>query len=216
MATISDLITNASYELIDIDHTQWSEVELFTYFKKCHRLLHQVLIDSESELVRTGTGDITTTAGQEKYVLNEEDMGDLWTIHKVWVSEYDPMDFVEEDERYQYVKSEEEGQTSARTRPDSYYLTLNDIAFLPFPDIAYTINIIYYPQYTAPSAITENTPYRGLFDGLLEEGILMYAKNRNELPMNVEGVLLDMFERQAMRLSRKRRKKTYQMAPVWR
>lgn len=216
MATVVDLITNCGYELIDTDHTQWSETELFTYFKKCHRLLHQVLIDSESELVRTGTGDINTVVGQEKYVLDEEDMGDLWTVHKVWVSEYDPIDMVDEDERYQYVKSEEEGQTSARTRPDSYYLTLNDIAFLPFPDIVYTINIIYYPQYVAPSATTDSTPYRGIFDNLLEEGMLMYAKNRNELPMNVEGVLLDMFERQAMRLSRKRRKKVYQIEPVWR
>ena len=211
--TISDLITNCGFELIDQDHNQWSETELFTYFKKAHRLLHQVLIDSESELVRTGTGTIITVAGTEKYVLADENMSDLWIVHKIWVSEYDPIDMVEEDSRYTYVKSEEEGEISARSRPDGYYLTLNDIGFLPFPDSAYTINIVYYPEYTSPSSIEENTPYRGLFDNLLEECMIMYSKNRNELSMNIEGVMLDLFEQQAMRLSRKRRKKVYQISP---
>ena len=215
MATIADLITNCGYELIDTDQTQWTANELFTYFKKAHRLLHQVLIDSESELVRTGTGDITTVAGTEKYSLNDNDMSDLWTIHKIWVDSEDPMEMCEEEERYTYLKSEEEGSTSARTTPTDYYLTLNDIAFLPFPDDIYNVNIIYYPEYVAPASTTDNTPYRGLFDSLLEESMIMYSKNRNELPMNIEGVLLDMFERQAMRLSRKRRIKRYQLSPRW-
>lgn len=211
MALVSDIITQTRYPLIDINANQWSDTELLNYLNECCDMIHQTLIDSESELIRTGTTTVTTASGIELYTLPT----DLWTIHKVWVETEDPMDMCEESDRYQYLKQEEDSDTSARTTPTDYYIDGGEIGLLPFSDAIYTVNVIYYTTFT-DLVSTDEMPYKGLFNSQIRQGVVMLGKNRNELGLNIEGVLMEMYQARALRLTRKRRKKNYQMKPRWR
>lgn len=210
MAIVNTIITECRYALIDTEKTQFSDTELINYLNECCDIVHQTLVDMKSELVRTGTTTITTASGTERYTLPD----DLWRTHKVWADGEDPMEECEEGDRYQYVKSEEDGDTSARTTPDSYYLEGDNIGLLPYSDSIYNINIIYYPAYSE-LVLTDTMLYKGFFNSQIRQGIILLAKNRNELGSPVEGVLMDIYQNRALALTRSRRKKVYQMSPRW-
>lgn len=204
MAITADIIEQVGYELRN-DSGEFSDQELLTYVNKNLEILHTVLINSESELVRTGSGSFNTIAGTQSYDLTSSgiDITDMWLPHRVWTSQYEPMDMCSEDELYDGINNEEKGSTGCRARPQEYCLVGDYMWFKEVPDVVYTVNIKYFPEHTNVR-LDSTMPYRGIFNQKLVQGVLMTAKNRNEMNVNVEASLLALYESAAFNLIKRR------------
>jgi len=212
--TAAAIFTEVLYKLRDPNGTNYNKdgayAELFGYLNACLRLLHEILIDEESELVRTGTGAITTVAGTQSYDLAANSMGDFWAPRRlqheryaIWIDEYEPMRMCEEDDLYDAINNEESGNTS-RTRPEEFCIIGDYLWFRDVPDAAYAVRLRYYPNFVPLALTTATIPFKGLFNSDIVEGIVTLAKNRNELNVSVDALLRDMFHERAVRVARKR------------
>ena len=221
--TAANIFTEALYKLRDPNGTNYNldgeYAELLTYLNSCLRLIHEILIKEDSELVRTGTGTITTVAGTQYYSLADNTMGDLWAVRKlqrnryaIWVSEYEPMTMCEEDDLYDAINNEESGNTS-RTRPEEFCIIGDNLWFKDVPDAAYTVNVRYYPNFVPLTATTDAVPYKGLFNNEMVEGVVLLAKHRNEIGVQVDALLKDMMHERAMQVTRRRQKKCVSIVP---
>lgn len=214
--TALQIITVCLYELRDIYGTNYnrtgSHTEMLGYLNRCLDEIHHVLVDEKSELVRTGTGTITTVAGTQSYSLSSNSMGDLLIPHRVWISTYEPMSECEEEDLYDAINTEESGDTS-RTIPDAYCIVGDYIWFKDVPDDAYTVNLRYFPNFVPLSATTSTLPFKNLFNNELIEGVKILAKHRNDIGVNVDAVLKDIFRGVAIRVARKRRRRDVSIVP---
>lgn len=209
----SALITRIRYELYDNDLTQYTDAELLAYINKSLEIIHELLIDEESELIRTGTGSFTTTAGTQSYDLSANTMGDLWLPYRVWISEYEPMTVCEEEDLYDAINEEEKGSTGHRTRPEVYCIVGEYMWFEDVPDDTYTVNLKYYPNFVPLASTASNMPLRNLFNQAVIEGVKVLAKHRNEQSVHVDAILKDIFQERALRIMRKRRKQVIKISP---
>lgn len=222
---VSSLIDNVEYELRDTVNAQYTAVELLVYFNKCYEMIYEILTESNSELVATGSGSITTVAGTETYSLATNSMDDMWTPFKldnaastyaIYLTDsssniYDPIEMVEYQDRFAYVRA----GSGSRNRPTGFYLDNDNFGLLPIADAVYTVTVSkYIPNFIA-LASTASTPLRHLFNLEIEEGIKLIAKNRESQAINIESVLMELFQTRAMRIMRARRKKTLQLKPRW-
>lgn len=221
--TVLSLLTEVLYKLRDPDGTNYNAdgayAELLGYYNSCCRLIHQILVDEESELVRTGTGTVTTVAGTQSYTLSDNSMGDLWSVRRlqedryaVWVSTYEPMQMCEEDDLYEQLNAEESGNTS-RSIPEQFCVIGDVLWFREVPDAAYTVNLRYYPNFVPETDTAENTMYRGLFNNELSEGIVLLGKHRNEQSVQIDALLRDIMHERAMQVVRKRQRKDVCIRP---
>lgn len=213
---VSEMITDLRYELRDTVTTyQYADAELTSYINKVSEIIHMMLIDAESEIVRTGTGTITTVAGTQSYDLDDNSMGDLWVPHRVWVDEYEPMTMCEEWELFDGINAEERSETGHRSLPEKYYLEDDDIWFREVPDDAYTVRLKYYPNYTLVTT-TDACPFRHIFNQDIIEGVKILAKNRNEMDVQVDAVLKDYFEGISRKIMKRRQYKKITIRPAMR
>ena len=206
----SSIITQALYELRDQPGTNYNSdgayAELLSYLNRCNEFIYEILVDEDSEMVRTGTGTITTVAGTQSYALSSNNMGDLWIPHRVWISGEDPMDQCEEADLYDAITENEAGGIS-RAEPEEYCIVGDYIWFKDVPDAAYTVNIRYFPNFIPLSATASNMPYKNLFNNEIIEGIKILSKHRNEIGVQVDAQLKEIFFQRAIRLTRKRNMK---------
>ncbi len=212
------IISNVQTELREntVNPRDFTSDILFIYLKKCHGLIYDILVEEESELVLTGTGDLTTVAGTEGYVLADNDMGDLIKLHTIWVSGCLPMTEVVESERYQYQLMEDDGDSSARQEPDQYYMEGGNVNLLAYPDQAYTVFVKYFPNFVPMAASTENMPLRNLFNSSIEEGIKLIAKHSHNRAINVDAALQQIFHDAAMDITYARKKQDARFYPMMR
>ena len=212
----SVIITNCLYELRDPDGTNYNKdgayAELLGYINRCLEVLYEILVYDDSELTRTGTGDIATVDGTQSYDMSDNDMGDLWIPHRVWVDEYPPMKMCEEEDLYGGINAEE-SENTAREQPDQYCIIGDYIWFKTVPDDAYTVYFRYYPNFTPLTLVTESMPYKNIFNNEVIEGVKVLAKHRNEIGIQVDAILKDIFNEKAMRIMRKRRTKSVRIFP---
>lgn len=208
--TAANIITKVLYELRDPSGTNYNKdgayAELLGYINRCLEWLYEILVGVESELVRTGSGTITTVAGTQSYALSSNSMGDLWFPHRVWISTYQPMDQCEEADIYDAISANEGGQTS-RAQPDEYCIIGDYLWFKDVPDAAYTVNVRYFPNFVPLSATTSAMPYKNLFNNEVIEGVKILAKNRNEMSVSIDASLKDIFYQKAMKIVHKRDKR---------
>ena len=206
----SSILSKVLYELNDRDGSNYNPdgtyAELLGYLNRCLEIIHQVLVDEESELVRTGTGTFNTVAGTQSYDLSTRSMGDLWAIHRVWLSEYEPMEMCEEEDLYDAI-NQNEGSNISRAQPEEYCLIGDYLWFREVPDAVYPVNIRYFPNFVALTATTSTMPYKNLFNNECIEGVKILAKHRNEIGVQVDAQLKDIFFARAMQIVRKRRTK---------
>ncbi len=212
------IISNVQTELREntVTPRDFTSDILFIYLKKCHGLIYDILVEEESELILTGTGNFTTVAGTEGYVLADNTMGDLIKLHKIWVSGRDPMTEVVESERYQYQLMEDEGDSSARQEPDEYYMEGGKVNLLAYPDQAYTVYVKYFPNFVPMTASTENMPLRNLFNSSIEEGMKLIAKHSHNRAINVDAALQQIFHDAAMDITYGRKKNDARFYPIMR
>lgn len=219
----SDIITKVLYELRDPDGNNYNKdggyAELLGYINRCNELIYEILVDENSELVRTGSGTITTVAGTQNYTLADNDMGDFWLPtrlkhdrYAVWISEYEPMQMCEEEDLYDAINANE-GSSTSQAMPERFCLIGGDIWFEDVPDAVYTVNLRYFPNFT-PLADTDATmPYKNLFNNDIIEGVKLFAKHRNQIGVSIDATLKNMFQQRALRLSRLRRKDPVSITP---
>lgn len=207
--TFSAFKDQCNYELRNTDQVQYTTTEMFTYIDRCQEIIYEILVDSESELVYTGTGSFVTVAGTEAYDLAANSMGDAWTLRRVWITGSEPMGIVNEEDRYDYLA----GSTSSRSQPEYYYLEGDNIGLLPIADAVYTINVKYFPNWTPYSTSATTLSFKNLFNPQIKAGVKLFAKNRENEYIGVEAELMELFQERALQLMRRRRKESYQMIP---
>jgi hypothetical protein len=214
VVTAADIISSINYELRNTRGKQYSDAELLAYLNKCLELVHEILIDCNSELAGVNTESIVLYPGVEQYSLGANDMGDMLTIRRVDPDDYyavyledtdgniyPPLKMVEYGQRYMYMQA----GTDSNSRPTSFYLNGDVIGFLPFPDVPYTARISYFPDVT-PLTATDPMPYRNLFNHTIAEGMAMLARNRENSGMGMEPALMGIFQDRAMAIMRTRRR----------
>lgn len=211
--TAEDIKTRVNLELRNTHQVQFTEAEVLAYINKWLEFIHQFLIESASDLVRTGTGTITTVEGTELYSLSDNSMGDLLTPYKVWVSGSIPMELVPESDRDEYVMSDET-DASGYSEPTTFYIEGEYVGFLPFPDDAYTVKVKYYPEFVPLEDIDATIPYRNLFNLQLEEGAKIIAKNRENYGTSVDAALMELFKDRAKAVIDMRQKQNICLSPM--
>lgn len=214
----SVIISNVQTELRENTTTprDFTNAVLLIYLKKCHGLIHDILVKQKSELVLTGTGSFSTVAGTEGYVLSANSMGDLIVPHTVWVSGSDPMTEGMESGRYQYQRMEEESDTSARQEPTEWYLEGGNINLMPFPDQAYTVYLKYFPNYVPLTDEDADMPFRNLFNSSIEEGMKLIAKHSHNRSVNIDAALQQIFHDAATDITHDRKKNDARFYPAMR
>lgn len=212
--TVSSFIAEVQTELRDPGGNNYTSSELIPYLNRCYDEVYQILVDKQAEIVRTGSGTLTTVDGTQSYDLSANSMGDLWVPHRVWITNYEPMDECEEEDLYDAINSEELGDSS-RTLPDAYCIVGDYIWFKDVPNDAYTVNIRYFPNFV-PVSSSDNLPLKNLFNNEFKEGIKVLAKNRNHIGVNVDAILKDIFRAGAMKIIYRRRKRNVRIIPRFR
>lgn len=210
---VSKAITSVRYELSDTVETyKYEDEELLEYFNKASEVLYEILIDKKSEIGLTGSGTITTVAGTQSYDLDDSSMGDLWVPYHVWVDTKKPMKMCEIDDLRDAINLEEDSQTAHRTEPTEYCIWDDDLWFKEVPDDAYTVYLRYYPNYTLLTT-SSSMPFRHIFNQAIIEGVKILAKSRNELDIQVEAILKELFEDAAQKVLRHRTHKPVSFKP---
>jgi hypothetical protein len=214
----STIITQILYELRDPHGTDYNHdgayAELLGYINRCNELVYEILVDDNSELIQTGSGTLSTVAGTQSYALSSNSMGDFWLpkrigyrggkpVYAVWISEYDPMYMCEQNDIYDAIIANQ-GSTTSRAQPDEFCIIGDYLWFKDVPDAVYTVNLKYYPNFVPLTATTDYMPYKNLFNNDIIEGVKIFAKQRNELGVNVDATLKDLFMDRAMKLQRMR------------
>ena len=211
--TCQEIIDRANFELRNEHKRQYSDAEMFEYVQKVLEMLYMVLVQDNSELTPVTTTSFQTVTGQEIYDLTSvpPDAADLWKIRRAWLTGYESreVEITEESDRYAYLQSGGEG------RPVFYYLEGDDIGLLPFPDDAYTVNLKYYPNFVPPATSAVSVPYKNLFNLEIVEAVKVMAKNREGMDFGVDTSLMEMFSNRSFELSKHRRKRKYQIKPIW-
>lgn len=212
--TCQQLIDRANYELRNEPKRQYSDAEMFEYVQKVLEMLYMMLVHDNSEIIAVATTSFPTVVSQELYdlTLTPPNAADLWTVRRAWITGYEgtEIEMTEEENRYAYLESGTEG------RPVFYYLEGDDIGLLPFPDAVYTLNLRYYPNYVPPATAASVVPFKNLFNLEIVEAIKVIAKNREGMDFGVDTSLMEMFSNRAFELNKHRRKRKYQIRPIWR
>lgn len=205
---ISEFITDLSYSLRNASG-EFDDAELMSYLNRAYECLYKVLVKMKNEKVKTGTGSFSTTAGSQSYDLTASGINitDLWVPHRVWVSGSELMDVCYEEDLYDTINQEEDGNTGHRTEPTEYCLIGSTVWFKESPDDTYTVEIRYFPSFTTLTDYTANMPLSGIFNMSLLQAVEMYAKTRNEMNPSLDIQLMEMFKAEALFMLGKRSKK---------
>jgi hypothetical protein len=102
------------------------------------------------------------------------------------------MEEVPDTELYDAINEEERGDIGHRTRPEEYCVIGDYLWFKDVPDDTYQVNVRYFPNFI-PLTAGDNLPFRNLFNQEIAQGVLVCAKNRNELPVQIDVILKDIF-----------------------
>ena len=220
--TLTEMTNLFNYELRNEDAEQWEAAETLAYINKWLEFIHKILTENKSELVQTGSGEITLVAGTDEYALADASMGDLIAIpggedsdaSRVRLSGIGVLELGQREDRMAHLLAKDDGTTSY-SQPSKYYLHGDNLCVLPFPDQAYTLKIVdYIPDYTKLTAVTTDTmPYRNIFNLVLIEGVKILAKNREGQGSGVDAALMELFQDRAMSILRLRTKQDQGFEP---
>ena len=189
--TAGEIIAGVRYQLRDQNSKQYTDDELLTFLNDWNAEVYKALVYDQSELIRTGSGTITTVAGTETYSLSAVGvaMGDLWAPHRVWIAGYEPLELGVEDDRYDYEQAD---GTFTRRQPESFYLTAGSMGFVPVPDAIYTVRVKYYPEFVPLASVMATMPYRNLFNQQIAYGVQLTAKARQMQNAAIETSMMQL------------------------
>ena len=210
--TAGEIIAGVRYQLRDQNSKQYTDDELLTFLNDWSAAVYKALVYDQSEIVRTGSGTITTVAGTETYSLSAVGvaMGDFWAPHRVWIAGYEPLDLGEEDDRYDYEQTD---GTFTRRQPESFYIAAGSMGFVPVPDAIYTVRVKYYPEFVPLTSVASTMPYRNLFNQQIAYGVQLTAKARQMQNAAIETSIMQLHADIAHKIVSLRSKNQYRFTP---
>jgi hypothetical protein len=176
--TPDNLITELDYVLQN-ESGDFTRPELLSYLNRALEMIYSALVIKKSEFVRTGTGSFSTIIGTQSYDLTGVDtpVTDLWVLHRVWLTGESLMKHCAEEDLYDTINAEEDSETGHRCEPQNYCLIGNTLWFKESPDAIYTVNLRYFPSFTALT-LGGSMPYNDAANLPVKDMLILLAKNR--------------------------------------
>ena len=182
MATVASVLTSLRYDLRDSDSRQFEDTELVDYMNRGLTILDSTLASKQSDWVHKTDDAFTlaTATNEEPYPT------DLKTVRDVWEG---TNRLVKKSTDYIYYQR----KFITTGRPRCYALEGVNFIFDYTADQEYTLTVHYNKKSTALTA-TGDMPFNDDFNLVLQQGVVLFAKNRNNKELNVDAVIGNMFE----------------------
>lgn len=196
MTTIADLETIVQYDLGDTGLTQFpqttgSSPELVAYFNRAIRLLDLELANVESDFTlneagTTGT-DLAAAANYIAVPTGTINVRDIWNGTTRLTKK--PLNWI-----YYWRNS------SPDDEGPPYYWAIKGatIQFERAADDDYATIVVYYDKFTGTLAKTGTVPYADYFNDVICQAVVMFAKNRNEQPVQIDAIVSGIFHEAVM------------------
>lgn len=198
MTTAAAIIANSRYDLRDIPKVQYSDAELLVFLNRSAEIVHGLLTDMESDLVRE-EADITLDAGGAVVDLDEAEIPLAVPWRAILAGQ--PLKLATDEETRSFAS----GSVGA---PRYYWIAKTLLKFWPATPSLVTLRLEYFPRFVAMAADDE-MPFQGLFDVTLTQSTVMFAENRNAQGNPVTAAVMDLARDRAMALVRKRAPRGY-------
>lgn len=197
--TANDILTAARYLVRDPDGNDLSDSLGLSFLNNGLRMIHQTLLNVESDLIRA-KASITTVDGTQEYTLETAGGSEISTagiLHLgIWEDEDEGLMLervIKSDLINRGYDIDEEGE------PRRWYpVELNKIGFHPVPDDEYTINVFYWEDYKTVSNTSSDIPYKELFNAALKYWVAMEYLQSIEADANYVGSMLQQLWNSAM------------------
>ena len=183
---VSALITETLYDLRDPDGTNYNKdgayAELLAYLNRGVRALNSVLVGLGSDLVHA-TATLTISEDDD-YVAASDN---FITDRSLWI-DTNQLQRLTVDEIYRKQKS-----ISDTGEPSYYTVEGLNFIFERDADADYSLTVHYNSKPTA-LVVGSDMPYNDIFNDALSKSVVVQAKNRNELGVNVDAAMENIFQ----------------------
>lgn len=209
MATAQTVIDGMRWDLRDYgDGIQWDDEELLVYLNRMIKLLDTELASVNSEFVHGTETDIDTVASQNYVDISGMNSGNWDSIRSFWIGD-DRLEFLTIDKMYYKRKF-----ISGDRYPYYWSLEGTNIIFETGCDAAHTDVVIHYNKKTATLAVTDSMPYNDIFNEVIREATVRYARSKAAGQLdNIDNLYYGMFKQAvfAENMRRNYRPKSYHM-----
>jgi hypothetical protein len=184
-ATVASILTSMRYDLRDSDARQFVDDELVDYINRGLTILDSTLAAKQSDWVHKTDDSFTLASGS-----NEESYPtDFKTVRSIWE---DSNQIVKKDVDYIYYQR----KFITTGRPYCFAIEDTNFIFDYTADQEYTLTVHYNKKSTALTT-SGNMPFNDDFNLVLQQGAVLFAKNRNNKELNIDAVIGSMFEEAA-------------------
>lgn len=182
MATVASVLTSLRYDLRDPDGRLFTDAELIDYLNRGLTVLDSILAAKQSDWVHKTDDSFTLAVGS-----NEEAYpADLKTVRDIWEG---TNRLVKKTVDYIYYQR----KFISTGRPRFYALEGVNFIFDYTADQEYTLTVHYNKKSTALTA-SGDMPFNDEFNLVLQQGAVLFAKNRNDKELNIDAIMGSMFE----------------------
>jgi hypothetical protein len=177
--TVANTIAEARYDLRDQGKQKWDDTYLLLMHNRGLRILDRELINIGSDLVVRS--DSVTTGTSVNYAEVDDTVD---SIHRAYIDQQE-LEKIPLRILYRYrqeVIGSDDGQPQifgTFGRLVAFGTSKRTIEFDYLTNEAYTIDFIYNHRHE-DLALTDNTPYSGVFDDYLREGIISLAQKAKD------------------------------------
>ena len=182
---VSALITETLYDLRDPDGTTYTKdgayAELLSYLNRGVRTLNAFLVGLSSDLVHA-TATLTISE-DDNYVAAS---ANFITERSLWIGT-SRLQKLTVDEIYRQQK-----HISTDGEPTYYSIEGLNFIFERDADADYSLTVHYNSKPTA-LVVGSAMPYNDIFNDSISKSVVIQAKNRNELGVNIDAVLEGIF-----------------------
>ena len=192
MATLQTILDRVRFKARDEQGVELTDPLALSFTNGILESIHQHLVNVESNLVYAQE-NVSLVSGQAEYSLSAEHDGIL--KDGVWMEDGQvPLSYVNEPDLVALGYD----PTSTWSEPLRYYLaTGNKIGFHPAPNDeadGATVKVLYWRALTELSDVSEDLPWNGIWDRVVEYWLLFDFLERRESDTTRVAALLDLLE----------------------
>ena len=183
--TILQLLESARYDIRDTAKSDYTDPEIFEYFKRALSHLEESLSAIESDLV--SSNDTITLSSGSNYISTPDN---CIVVTEVWQGQNKLVPLTPMRKIYY------ERKVKSSNQAPYYWCEQGDtIQFDATADQDYDINV-YFDKATDLSNLTmvSDVPYSPRFDNALRQAVILQCKHRNEFGVGEDGALLTFFK----------------------
>ncbi len=205
---VDEFIGEVNFELRNRLSLQFPDQELFLYLKRGHEIVHNLLVQFKSDLVRE-KGDLSTVVGQSEYAYAEIGMPDISIVESVRMVGEPGMERLSSGD-FESLSIDLERESLYLAIPTQFYPERDSLHLFYPPDTAAVVKIGYYPWLSPLTASftqagkfsgeTPDMPYRDALNSVMAGMIKMLAKNRNADGSQLDPALMEIAQEQVLRI----------------